>query len=308
MALSRDGKLWEAALVLENEPGECSCPGDHPDPRRPCARHVHLEAPAHQARGDRSEAAADAADARRQLACDDNQIAPGRAGPRSDGEDSHERTRHETPTAAHLSWLVAVFTAVLASFTITPVTARQPSGAPVTVDKDDLGGVVTSAKGPEAGVWVIAETTELPTKFAKIVVTDDRGRYLIPDMPAVKYNVWYGYGLVDSKVQASPGTTLNLNAVAPNAKAAAEYYPAGYWFSLMKAPDAKEFPGTGPSGNGIAPGMRSQAEWLRQMKNGTCPRVPPAREQGDARDSAALGTFSSTAQAWERRLASGQAG
>ena len=70
--------------------------------------------------------------------------------------------------------------------------------------------------GPkEAGVWVIAETTDLPTKFAKIVVTDDRGRYLIPDLPAASYNVWVrGYGLVDSpKVQASPGTNLNLNAV-----------------------------------------------------------------------------------------------
>ena len=38
-------------------------------------------------------------------------------------------------------------------------------------------------KGPEAGVWVIAETTDLPTKFARIVVTDDRGRYVIPDLP-----------------------------------------------------------------------------------------------------------------------------
>jgi hypothetical protein len=169
--------------------------------------------------------------------------------------------------------LVAVLTALLASITMTALFARQPQGTPVAVDKDDLGGIVTSAKGPEAGVWVIAETTELPTKFVKIVVTDDRGRYLIPDMPAVKYNVWVrGYGLVDSpKVQASPGTALNLNAViAPDAKAAAEYYPAGYWFSLMKAPEPTEFPGTGPSGNGIAPGMRSQAEWLRQMKNGTC--------------------------------------
>ena len=57
--------------------------------------------------------------------------------------------------------------------------ARQLSPDTVQVDADDLGGVVTGAKGPEAGVWVIAETTDLPTKFAKIVVTDDRGRYLV---------------------------------------------------------------------------------------------------------------------------------
>ena len=55
-----------------------------------------------------------------------------------------------------------------------------PSAPPVTVDADDIGGVVAGPKGPEAGVWVIAETSDLPTKFAKIVVTDDRGRYLLP--------------------------------------------------------------------------------------------------------------------------------
>jgi hypothetical protein len=37
----------------------------------------------------------------------------------------------------------------------------------VAIDPDDIGGTVTSAKGPEAGVWVIAETTDLPTKFAR---------------------------------------------------------------------------------------------------------------------------------------------
>jgi len=55
------------------------------------------------------------------------------------------------------------------------VEAHGP-GRGVAIDPDDIGGVVTSAKGPEAGVWVVAETTDLPTKFAKIVVTDDRGR------------------------------------------------------------------------------------------------------------------------------------
>jgi hypothetical protein len=54
---------------------------------------------------------------------------------------------------------------------------------PVTIDADDIGGVVSSSEGPEAGVWVIAETTELPTHYIKEVVTDDQGRYLIPDLP-----------------------------------------------------------------------------------------------------------------------------
>src|ERR1700690_2328772 len=68
----------------------------------------------------------------------------------------------------------------------------------VAIDPDDIGGIVTSSKGPEAGVWVIAETTELPTKFRKIVVTDERGRYLLPQLPKATYKVWVrGYGLID---------------------------------------------------------------------------------------------------------------
>src|SRR5438270_10632043 len=106
--------------------------------------------------------------------------------------------------------------------------AQQKPAAQVTIGATDLGGVVTSSKGPEAGVWVIAETTDLKTKFAKAVVTDDLGRYVIPELPKATYNVWVrGYGLVDSsKVKAAPGTSLNLTAtVAPTPAAAAEYYP-----------------------------------------------------------------------------------
>src|SRR5437899_4508324 len=116
----------------------------------------------------------------------------------------------------------------------------QPAVDPsLRIGASDLGGVVTGAHGPEAGVWVIAETTDLPTKFVKIVVTDDRGRYVLPDLPKATFTVWVrGYGLVDStKVRATPGKTLNLTAVvAPNPRAAAEYYPAGYWLSLIRVP------------------------------------------------------------------------
>src|SRR5713226_717234 len=111
---------------------------------------------------------------------------------------------------------------------------QQDTGPTVRIDADDIGGVVTSGSGPEAGVWVIAETTDLPTKMAKIVVTDDQGRYLMPDLPKAKYSVWVrGYGLVDSpKVQTTPGKMLDVTAVrAPNATAAAQYYPAIYWYS-----------------------------------------------------------------------------
>src|ERR1700686_3652365 len=117
--------------------------------------------------------------------------------------------------------------------------AQQAGGEAVRIGSDDIGGVVTSAKGAEAGVWVIAETNDLPTKFVKIVVTDDSGRYLVPELPKANYKVWVrGYGLVDSSaVQAAPGAELNLTAkIAPDARAAAQYYPAMYWYSLLNLP------------------------------------------------------------------------
>src|ERR1700682_4338955 len=112
----------------------------------------------------------------------------------------------------------------------------------VDIGKKDIGGVVTSSKGPEAGVWVIAETSELPTKFARIVVTDDQGRYLLPDLPRAGYQVFVrGYGLVDSaRVPAKPGQHLDLKAVvAPDGRAAAQIYPPNYWLSLVKIPGGR---------------------------------------------------------------------
>jgi hypothetical protein len=142
--------------------------------------------------------------------------------------------------------------------------AQQGADSLGRIGSNDLGGVVTGASGPEAGVWVIAETSDLPTKFAKIVVTDDRGRYVMPDLPQASYSVWVrGYGLVDSsKVRSTPGRIVNLSAVAaPSAAAAAEYYPAIYWFSMLAVPDKSEFPGTGPDGNGMPVALKSQAQW-----------------------------------------------
>jgi hypothetical protein len=185
------------------------------------------------------------------------------------------------------------------------------AGAAVRIDGDDIGGVVTGPKGPEAGVWVIAETADLPTKFVRIVVTDDRGRYLIPDLPKATYHVWVrGYGLVDSpKAQAVPGRTLNLTAVvAPNPRRAAEYYPAGYWFSLMRIPDKSEFAGTPAAGNGAAPNVRSQAEWLRILKSGNCWACHQLGNKATREIPAALGQFESSVAAWDRRIQSGQAG
>ncbi|MFI5244731.1 MAG: carboxypeptidase-like regulatory domain-containing protein, partial [Gemmatimonadales bacterium] len=134
----------------------------------------------------------------------------------------------------------------------------------------DISGSVTGPHGPEAGVWVIAETSDLPTKYAKIVVTDDRGRYVLPDLPKANYSVWVrGYGLVDSpKTKATPGKIVNLTAVAaPDKKSAVQYYPAQYWYALMQMPPKSDFPGTGEQGNGISPNIHSQGEWIRNVVN-----------------------------------------
>src|ERR1700761_4193217 len=128
---------------------------------------------------------------------------------------------------------------------------------------DSIRGTVTSSAGPEAGVWVIAETTDLPTRYIKEVVTDDHGRFLIPALPKAKYTVWArGYGLLDSpKMEAVPGKTVNLHSViAPDRKAAAHYYPANYWYALLDVPDENEF--TAPSETGISPNVKSQAQWI----------------------------------------------
>ena len=135
--------------------------------------------------------------------------------------------------------------------------------APVS-EGDDITGTVTGDNGLEAGVWVIAETKDLPTPFYKVVVTDDQGRFAVPDLPKASYSVWVrGYGLVDSqKVSATPGSNLNLRAGRQaNPREAAEHYPAMYWFSMLKVPAANEFP-LGPVG--------SQQQWLNTIKSGAC--------------------------------------
>src|SRR5439155_337135 len=114
--------------------------------------------------------------------------------------------------------------AIAAFLAGSPAHVDAQQAASVTIGDTDLGGVVRGPNGPEAGVWVIAETTDLPTKMAKIVVTDDQGRYVLPELPKANYSVWVrGYGLVDSpKIQTTPGKIVNLTAVpAPNDKAAA---------------------------------------------------------------------------------------
>ncbi|HEY2185294.1 MAG TPA: carboxypeptidase-like regulatory domain-containing protein, partial [Xanthobacteraceae bacterium] len=176
----------------------------------------------------------------------------------------------------------------------------------VAVDDDDIGGVVTGANGPEAGVWVIAETTDLPTRYAKIVVTDDQGRYVVPDLPKAKYKVWVrGYGLVDSpKVDSEPGKQLNLRAVAaPSEADAAKFYPAIYWYSMLKIPDASQF-----GGKGDLPANVKQSDYLNLMKNNGCIGCHQLGQLSTRTIPKFHSEERSSTEAWMHRVQSGQAG
>ncbi len=176
----------------------------------------------------------------------------------------------------------------------------------VAIDDDDIGGVVRGPSGPEAGVWVIAETTDLPTKFARMVVTDDQGRYVIPDLPTANYQVWVrGYGLVDSaKMRAKPGQILNLASVpAPDAASAAHYYPAIHWFTMLKIPPASDF-----GGSTDIPKNITRDRWLKQMNNVDCIGCHQIGQEATRTIPAQFGKFEDGEQAWIRRLQSGQSG
>jgi hypothetical protein len=215
-----------------------------------------------------------------------------------------QRTRHLCATGIGVT--VAILLVTIAS---RDTAGQRPS---VAADADDIAGVVTGAGGPEAGVWVIAETTNLPTRFTRIVITDDQGRFLVPDLPKASYDVWArGYGLVDSsKMRAQPGQVLNLTAVpAANPRAAAEYYPAQYWLSLLRVPGASDFPGTGPQGNGISPNIKNQAQWITEsIGTDACISCHQMGNKVTRTLPKALGPFASSAAGWERRIQSGQAG
>jgi hypothetical protein len=208
---------------------------------------------------------------------------------------------------------VSIVLAAVLAVTLAELLAGQTKSETVHVGNADLGGVVSSPNGPEAGVWVIAETTDLPTKFVKIVVTDERGRYLVPDLPKANYSVWVrGYGLVDSpKAKSTPGKMLDLKAVlAPDKKAAAEYYPALYWFSLLQVPPKSDFPGTGPTGNGIAPRVKSQGQWISEIVN--TDGCTGCHQMGDKATreipQSILSKTANSKAAWDLRIKAGQAG
>ncbi|MGE5445218.1 MAG: hypothetical protein ACM3SR_11560 [Ignavibacteriales bacterium] len=152
-----------------------------------------------------------------------------------------------------------------------PVPAASPQAK--VVANAIRGQVHVSHGGDPGGVWVIAETNDLPTKFRKIVVTDSKGRFVIPDLPNATFNVFVrGFGLVDSTPESlTPGPNnviLNVDTAATPQEAS--YYPGDYWYSLLEPPEKSMFPGTGtgPGGNGIPTNLHTQYAWINTIKGG----------------------------------------
>jgi hypothetical protein len=177
-----------------------------------------------------------------------------------------------------------------------------------------ITGVVQGEKGPEAGVWVIAETKDLPTGFIKIVATDDQGRFVVPELPAVNYKVWVrGYGLVDSAPQQLKPATTQVTLKVTSAKTpqeAAKVFPGDYWLSMLEPPAKSLFPGTGPTGNGVGPTMQSQEQWINSLKSDCnfCHQLGNALTRDVEHVFAAKPELKTHAEAWEWRLGVGVRG
>ena len=155
---------------------------------------------------------------------------------------------------------------------------KGPKGPPET---GFIEGKVTSGKKhPEAGVWVIAETSDLPTPYRKIVVTDDQGRFVLPELPEAEYQVWVrGYGLRDSgnvpvtvRHKGNQAPVSIETAKADSAQEAAANYPASYWLSLFKP----------PADTASLPGARNQHAWVSDFKLGCqlCHQMGSASARG----------------------------
>jgi hypothetical protein len=214
------------------------------------------------------------------------------------------RSRPRAFLGVGITGLIAGFVALLGS----APQAQQPNASLF------MSGVVQGEKGPEAGVWVIAETKDLPTNFIKIVVTDDQGRFVVPELPDANYSVWVrGYGLVDSQpIQVRPGpNALTLRATtAKTPQEAAKVYPGDYWLSLLEPPAKSEFPGTGVQGNKLGPTMLTQSHWINSLKSecNFCHQLGNAETRDITHVLSAMPNLKTSVDAWEHRLGTGVRG
>jgi hypothetical protein len=146
------------------------------------------------------------------------------------------------------------------------------------------------------------------------VVTDDQGRFMLPELPGASYSVWVrGYGLLDSApIRMKPSATaVTLKATAAKTpQEAAKVYPGNYWLSLLEPPAKTAFPGTGPQGNGLGPGMQTQNHWINSLKSDCnfCHQLGNRLTRSLDHVFKAKPELKTSAEAWEWRLGTGVRG
>ena len=181
----------------------------------------------------------------------------------------------------------AACAALIVAGLVGAVHAQDKSKPAVGVGRSELGGAVAGRAGPEAGVWVIAETRDLPTQFAKIVVTDDAGRFLVPDLPKANYSVWVrGYGLTDTRRlprRRAPGS-ISLPFLRSTRARRRRSLPTGLLVRDDARPAAREFP---------LEQIKSQGEWLNIVKTGACQSCHALGTPGTRTMPKGLGSFRS---------------
>src|SRR5881396_3833724 len=224
------------------------------------------------------------------------------------------RMKTSTRSGIRSALLCAFLIALFAGLGAYPSSALLQSQRNIPAPTGYIQGVVQGEKGSEAGVWVIAETKDLLTNFIKIVVTDDQGRFMLPELPDANYSVWVrGYGLVDSaRTQMRPGTnsvTLRV-ATAKSPQEAAKVYPGNYWLSLMEPPPTSLFPGTGAQGNGVGASMLTQNHWINSLKSDCnfCHQLGNQLTRTLDDVYKAMPNLKTSQEAWEWRLGTGVRG
>ena len=216
-----------------------------------------------------------------------------------------------TGSKLRVGTLCAGLMAVLGAWLVAP---DGRVGAQGSAADASIGGFVQGPNGPEAGVWVIAETRDLPTNFIKIVVTNDQGQFVIPDLPPAAYSVWVrGYGLVDSpRTQLKPGASQVVirASAARTMQEAARVYPGNYWLSLLEPPAKTMFPGTGAKGNGVGETMLTQNHWINSLKSDCnfCHQLGSAITRTVDHVFKEMPNLKTHVDAWEWRLGTGVRG
>ena len=189
----------------------------------------------------------------------------------------------KTSRSLRYSVAAAAFAALVAGVPA-GLDAQQITTPLVPIGDSDLGGVVTGANGPEAGVWVIAETADLPTKFAKIVVTDDRGRYLhtrsaqgeIQRVGARLRPRRFGESAGRARQERRPEGRIGPEP----GRGCANIIRQSIGIRCSKFRTRACFPGTGANGMPVA--VEEPGPMARHRQDRRLLHLPPAGGQGDA--------------------------